>query len=98
MRFAATLLLAFACAAETPDPRNVSNGFVIPDESYSDQPYVVVTNDGNWLCVLTTGKGVEGQARPAHHLGHFPGQRPHLVAAGGHRAGRWTRSILGHAA
>lgn len=43
------------------DWRNIASGAVIPDESYSDQPYVVVTNDGNWLCVLTTGKGVEGQ-------------------------------------
>ena len=62
MRFAAYLVVSLACAAQTPDPRNVRNGFIIPDESYSDQPYVVVTNDGNWLCVLTTGKGVEGQA------------------------------------
>ncbi|MBX6316355.1 MAG: exo-alpha-sialidase, partial [Isosphaeraceae bacterium] len=28
---------------------------------YCDQPYVVITKDGNWLCTLTTGKGVEGQ-------------------------------------
>jgi hypothetical protein len=43
------------------DPRNVRAGFVIPDEGYCDQPYVVVTKDGNWLCVLTTGPGREGQ-------------------------------------
>ncbi len=43
------------------DPRDVQNGFVIPDEGYCDQPYVVVTKDGNWLCVLTTGAGREGQ-------------------------------------
>jgi hypothetical protein len=43
------------------DPRNIKNGFVIPDEGYSDQPYIVITNDGNWLCVMTTGHGVEGE-------------------------------------
>src|SRR5512145_2890633 len=43
------------------DPRNIKNGWVIPDEGYSDQPYVVTTNDGKWLCLMTTGKGVEGE-------------------------------------
>lgn len=50
----------------TPGPRNIKTGLVIPDEGYSDQPYVVITNDGNWLCVLTTGQGVEGQ--PGQHI------------------------------
>jgi len=44
------------------DPRNIANGWEIPRENYSDQPYVVITKDGNWLCVLTTGTGVEGNA------------------------------------
>ncbi len=44
------------------DPRNIKTGLVIPDEGYSDQPYTVITDDGNWLCVLTTGQGVEGQS------------------------------------
>lgn len=44
-----------------PDPRNIAYGLVIPDEGYCDQPYVVITRDGNWLCTLTTGKGHEGQ-------------------------------------
>ncbi|MCU1258751.1 MAG: BNR/Asp-box repeat protein [Bryobacterales bacterium] len=48
------------------DPRNILNGFEIPREKYSDQPYVVITKDGNWLCVLTTGKGSEGA--PAQHI------------------------------
>jgi len=43
------------------DPRHVAGGLVIPDEGYCDQPYVVITKDGNWLCVLTTGAGVEGR-------------------------------------
>jgi hypothetical protein len=44
------------------DWRDISTGFEIPRENYSDQPYVVITKDGNWLCVLTTGTGKEGQA------------------------------------
>ncbi len=43
-----------------PDGRHISNGWEIPTEHYSDQPYVVKTDDGAWLCVLTTGAGVEG--------------------------------------
>jgi hypothetical protein len=49
-----------------PDWRNVKNGSEIPREGYSDQPYVVVTRDGNWLCVLTTGRGAEGA--PGQHI------------------------------
>jgi hypothetical protein len=44
------------------DPRNIRNGLEIPTETYCDQPYVVQTNDGAWLCVLTTGVGREGQS------------------------------------
>ena len=43
------------------DWRNLVNGWEIPSENYSDQPYVVKTDDGAWLCVLTTGRGLEGQ-------------------------------------
>jgi hypothetical protein len=43
------------------DPRNIKSGWVIPDEGYSDQPYVVTTNEAKWLCLMTTGKGVEGE-------------------------------------
>ena len=28
------------------DPRNIDSGYVIPDEGYCDQPYVVITKDG----------------------------------------------------
>jgi hypothetical protein len=51
---------AHAQTAVNSDWRNIKNGWVIPDEGYSDQPYVVITNDGAWLCVMTTGTGVEG--------------------------------------
>jgi len=43
------------------DPRDITAGYEIPSENYADQPYVVVTQDGNWLCVLTTGPSTESQ-------------------------------------
>ncbi|WP_339681012.1 exo-alpha-sialidase [Cyclobacterium marinum] len=46
--------------AQQLDWRNIENGRVIPDKSYSDQPYIVKTDDGAWLCVMTTGSGHEG--------------------------------------
>ncbi len=65
----AVLLLALpaAFAAEkkvaepAPDLRNIVTGRVIPSEGYADQPYIVKTDDGAWLCVMTTGAGKEGQ-------------------------------------
>lgn len=44
-----------------PDPRHIINGWDIPSEGYADQPYIVKTDDGAWLCVMTTGAGHEGQ-------------------------------------
>ena len=44
-----------------PDWRHIANGFKIPTELYSDQPYVVKTDDGAWLCIVTTCAGHEGQ-------------------------------------
>jgi hypothetical protein len=41
--------------------RNIRNGLSIPVKNYCDQPYVVVTKEGHWLCTLTTGPGREGQ-------------------------------------
>jgi hypothetical protein len=55
--------------AQSPTPadwRNIRNGLLIPKEGYVDQPYIVITKDGNWLCVLTTGSGVEGE--PGQHI------------------------------
>jgi hypothetical protein len=48
------------------DYRRTQSGSEIPSEGYCDQPYVVVNNDGTWLCVMTTGTGHEGD----------PGQHP----------------------
>ena len=51
---------AVSFAAPASDGRNIRTGLVIPDKTYSDQPYVVKTDDGAWLCVMTTGSGMEG--------------------------------------
>lgn len=52
--------LARAAGPVIPDPRHIANGWEIPSEGYADQPYIVKTDDGAWLCVMTTGKGHEG--------------------------------------
>ncbi len=49
-----------------PDPRHIANGYEIPTETYADQPYIVRTDDGAWLCVMTTGVGREGE--PGQHV------------------------------
>jgi hypothetical protein len=48
-------------AARVADPRHIANGRIIPSEGYADQPYIVKTGNA-WLCVMTTGRGVEGAA------------------------------------
>jgi len=47
-------------APAQPDPRNFANGWLIPDDDYCDQPRIVVTRDGTWVCILTTSSGHEG--------------------------------------
>jgi len=47
-------------APEIPDLRHISNGWEIPSANYADQPYIMQTDDGAWLCVMTTGVGTEG--------------------------------------
>ncbi len=42
------------------DWRNIRTGHEIPSEGYCDQPYVVLTQEGHWLCTMTTGPGEEG--------------------------------------
>lgn len=62
------LLRSLAAQALTPagDWRNIRTGSAIPKEGYVDQPYITITRDGNWLCCLTTGSGVEGE--PGQHI------------------------------
>jgi hypothetical protein len=40
----------------------LSRGWEIPSEGYCDQPFMVKTDDGAWLCIMTTGSGHEGQS------------------------------------
>lgn len=46
--------------AQTNDWRNVIYGDLIHRNGYCDQPYVVILDNGKWLCVLTTNAGKEG--------------------------------------
>lgn len=48
----------FAKAAH--DPRNIEEGHVIATDGYCDMPYVVITDDNNWLCTLTRSNEHEG--------------------------------------
>ncbi len=53
-------------SAVPADPRHIANGWPIPSEGYADQPYLVKTDDGAWLCAITTGIGKEGE--PGQHV------------------------------
>jgi hypothetical protein len=44
---------------QNTDPRFIENGFEVPSHTYADQPYVIVCDDGTWLCTMTTSSGVE---------------------------------------
>lgn len=57
-----------ARAAESgKDWRNLAQAVSeIPSEGYCDQPYAVVTGKGEWVVVMTTGKGEEGA--PGQHV------------------------------
>ena len=62
---AAALSASFATRGQSSlptDPRKIRTGRTIPDEGYCDQPYIVRTDDGAWLCVMTTARGHEGAA------------------------------------
>ena len=66
LQAAALPLAAQAPAPNSLDARDIRTGSAIPDEGYCDQPYVVILRDGTWLCVMTTGGGVEGE--PGQHI------------------------------
>lgn len=44
------------------DWRNLQNGLIICQSLYADQPYILKTDDGAWLCCVTVCKGHEGAA------------------------------------
>ena len=53
--------------SQKKDWRNIENAVaIIPDEGYCDQPYSVINSKGEWVVVLTTGAGHEGQ--PGQHV------------------------------
>lgn len=41
------------------DPRFIGNGKELPSKTYADQPYIIVCDDGSWLCTITTSSGTE---------------------------------------
>lgn len=38
----------------------IENGNELPRKTYPDQTYIIVCNDGSWLCSMTTSSGIEG--------------------------------------
>ncbi len=54
------LCLVLVAGVDQPDPRHITAGREIPTLTYADQPYIVRTDDGAWLCALTTGTAHEG--------------------------------------
>ena len=62
--FLATLAIQFLVTSSTfaqnQDWRNATNGNPIYTSGYCDQPYVVVLENGKWLCIFTTNSGHEG--------------------------------------
>ena len=53
--------IQWAAAGPVPDARHIDNGHQIYSVTYADQPYIVVLDDGTWLCCATVGSGREGQ-------------------------------------
>lgn len=66
-RYGYLLIAWIACLStygQSEDPRYFANARLIPDESYCDEPYIVTTQDGNWVCTMTTGpKGESGEGQ-----------------------------------
>lgn len=59
-----TILISFCVPlyahTQLDDWRLISNGQKIYEQGYCDQPYIVVTSDGTWVCTFTTSPGEEG--------------------------------------
>jgi len=61
------LLTFYVHAQEVGDWRNLENAIgTIPSKGYCDQPYVVINQKGEWVVVMTTGWGHEGE--PGQHV------------------------------
>jgi len=59
-----TILVVFCIPilsqGQLKDWRLISNGHKIYEHGYCDQPYIVTTSDGTWVCTFTTAPGHEG--------------------------------------
>ena len=63
MKFFAFLIIfsiPFLSQGQSNDWRLISNGQKIYEHGYCDQPYIVTTSDGTWVCTFTTSPGQEG--------------------------------------
>jgi hypothetical protein len=60
LSIAIQMILITSIYAQSPDWRNAKSGNSILTHGYCDQPYVVVLQNGKWLCVFTTNAGHEG--------------------------------------
>lgn len=54
------IILTLSSYSQSQDWRNAKSGHSIYTHGYCDQPYVVVLENGKWLCVFTTNAGHEG--------------------------------------
>jgi len=65
------------------DARDIRTGRTIPTGGgYADQPYIVRTDDGAWLCVMTTARGHEGD------------RAQHVIATRSEDLGRtWSKPV-----
>jgi hypothetical protein len=54
------ICIPFFSKGQSNDWRLISNGQKIYEHGYCDQPYIVTTSDGTWVCTFTTSPGHEG--------------------------------------
>ena len=63
MKYVAILIIScisFYLQGQSSDWRLISNGKKIYEHGYVDQPYIVISKDGIWVCIFTTSPGDEG--------------------------------------
>ena len=54
------LILLFSCSIQKP--LDFDKGSSIYENGYVDQPYVVILQEGSWLCTFTTSAKIEGSS------------------------------------
>lgn len=63
VRYFVILMLAvspFVIQGQSDDWRLITNGREVYTNGYCDQPYIVTTSDGSWICTFTTSPSHEG--------------------------------------